>query len=297
MQLRPSELSSDQLRSAGRNAVLLREAEAIASALEAESIPALFLKGIALLETVYTSLVARAIADIDLLLRAEDLEEASAVLGGCGYVPCSNAMVLTKSVGRIRVDVDLHADLWFFGSDKLWRRSRYIGHFVRIRIPCPEDVVLHCILHSVIQDGKVSQTALADCRAILEMEEGGFSWDTFAATVAEEGWEKPVALFLERLEARYPGLVPETRLRALACSPVRFGQSPSFRWPYLRMFSMQSRWRRRTQLVLNLLFPHRLFLQRRYSWTPRKLAFLLPVLRPFLLLAECISCRLDSSRH
>ena len=174
IQLRPSELSSDQLRSAGRNAVLLKEAEAIASALEAESIPALFLKGIALLETIYTGLMARTMADIDLLLRADDLEEASAVLRGCGYVPCSNAMVLTKSVGRIRVDVDLHADLWFFRSDKLWRRSRYTGHFVRVRIPCPEDVVLHCILHSVIQDGKVSRKALADCRAILEMEEEDF---------------------------------------------------------------------------------------------------------------------------
>ncbi len=296
MRSHPTELSFEQLKIAGRNAVLLKEAEAIASALDARNVPALFLKGIALLETAYTGLAARGMADIDLLVHARDLKEAAAVLRGRGYAPRSNALVLSKSVGKIQVDVDLHAGLWFFGGDRLWQFSEFKETSAHMRILRPEAAFLHCILHSMIQDGGVSPQALADCRAILGMEGGRFAWDAFAAMAAEEGWEKPAALFIERLEAAHPGTVPRPGFAGASSSGVCFGRSHSSRWPYLRMLTMQSRWRRRFQLLLCLLFPHPLFLRMRYSWVPRKLAFLLPVLRPFLLIAESISCRLDSSR-
>jgi hypothetical protein len=293
--VKPTELSPEQLKTAGRNAFLLQEAEAIASALDARNVPTLFLKGIALLETAYSGLAARGMADIDLLVHPRDLKETVAVLRGRGYAAHSNALVLNKSVGKIQVDVDLHAGLWYFGGDRLWQCSEFKQSSAPMRILHPEAALLHCILHSMIQDGGVSPQALADCRAILGMDGGKFAWDAFAAMVAEEGWEKPAALFIERLEAAQPGIVPQAGFDGVSGSPVLFGRSHSFRWPYLRMLAMQSRWRRRIRLLLCLLFPHPLFLGMRYSWMPRKLAFLLPVLRPFFLLSESIACRLGSS--
>jgi hypothetical protein len=294
--LKPTDLCPEALKTAGRNAVLLKEAEAIESALEAKGVPALFLKGIALLETAYPDLTARSMADIDLLVLAQDLEEVSAVLRRSGDAPRPNAMVLSKSVGKIRVDIDLHADLWFFGSDQPWRRSRAQDTSTGLRTLCPEDAILHCILHSMIQDGGVSPQALVDCRAILDREAGRFSWDAFAATVAEEGWEKPVASFLRRLEATYPGSVPRSRCAGGPAQAARTASIPSAQWPYLRMLRMQSRWRRRIQLLLDVLFPHPSFLKMRYPWVPSRPICLLRLLRPFLLLGESISCRLDSFR-
>jgi hypothetical protein len=293
--MKATDLSPDALHVAGRNVVLLREAEAIASGLAARNIPALFLKGIALLEAQPAELATRGMADIDVWVPARHLGQASAVLRAAGYASHSNALVLRKQVGKIGVDVDLHGDLWFFGGDGPWRRAVHRGPSTALRTLCAEDAVLHAILHSVVQDGEVTPRALADCRAILAEQGDRFRWGAFATAVAEEGWEQPVALFVARLEAAHPGTVP----RAGYCDAPwpRASLRPGGRSerPYVRMLQLQSRWPRKIRLALRILFPDPHFLRLRYSWMPGRAALLLPILRPFLLLAQGVACRLEGT--
>lgn len=317
-----AEMSLAQLQTSGRNLILLREAELVAASLEDRGISATFLKGVALLDAMYESLADRRMVDIDVLVRAKDLEKAVAVLRESGYAAQPNALVLSKSAGEILIQVDLHAELWLFHSEDFWRRRERKSKESRMKVLCPVDQFLHIAWHSVVQDGHVSVQALSDCHAILESNGSRFSWDRLAAIAVEEGWEKPVTLFLEQMEATYPGIIPAEVLdvlsrrkfsrqvgargrvpsnldstgRAAGCSYPRRSMSRPFdsgslRWqnPYVRMLKLQSQWRKRIRLILKLALPSPGFLRMRYSRFPRSLSFLLTIFRPILLSCEFVA--------
>jgi hypothetical protein len=292
--MKTAALSPDALRVAARNVVLLREAEAIASALADLGIRALFLKGAALLEGQPAMLATREMADIDVWVEPRDLGRTVAALHAAGYVSPANALVLRKHVGTVAVYVDLHGELWYFEGKGPWSRAVPAGP-TGLRTLGPEDAALHAILHSVVQDGRVSPRALEDCRAILADRGARFRWEAFAATVVEEGWEKPVALFLSRLEAAYPGTVPAAA--GVAWTRIRPEGVRPWRGSYLRMLQLQSRWPRKVRLARRVLFPHPEFLRLRYSRIPPQAAFLLPLLRPFLLLARLLSGRVQDTQR
>jgi hypothetical protein len=293
--MKTADLSPDALQVAARNVVLLREAEGIASALADRGIPALFLKGAALLEGQPAMLATREMADIDVWVEPRHLGRTVAALHAARYVSPGNALVLRKQVGMVAVYVDLHGELWYFAGKGPWSRAVPAGPCTGLRTLCAEDAVLHAILHSVVQDGRVSRRALEDCHAILADRGARFRWDAFAATVVEEGWEKPVALFLSRLEAAHPGTVPAAA--GAAWARIRPEGVRPWRGSYLRMLQLQSRWPRRVRLALRILFPHPEFLRLRYSRVPPHAAFLLPLLRPFLLLARLLSGRVQETQR
>ncbi|HZT43432.1 MAG TPA: nucleotidyltransferase family protein [Chthonomonadaceae bacterium] len=68
-----------------RNRILFRETARLAQALEAANIPYLVLKGVGLALTVYPDPALRSFADVDLLVRPEDLEAADQAARGCGF--------------------------------------------------------------------------------------------------------------------------------------------------------------------------------------------------------------------
>ncbi|MFA5026851.1 MAG: nucleotidyltransferase family protein [Candidatus Methylomirabilota bacterium] len=294
--MKPTALSSEALRTAGRNVVLLCEAQAIAAGLSERRVPGLFLKGIALIATGCAALEQRGMVDIDLLVHPRDLPEASAVLQAQGYAPRSNALLLHKRIGMVELDVDLHPGLWYFSREDPWLRSGSCRSGTRLCILCPEDALLHVILHSLLQDGALSGRALEDCRGILAAEGAGFRWELFSTIVAGEGWERPVGLFLTHLEATHPGTVPPAwrpRLPPPGEGPRR---GPLSDWPYWRMISQQSRRGRKVGLLFGFFFPSPAFLRLRYSWMPRPLAVLLPLLRPLLLIGDLLGSRFGRTR-
>ncbi len=70
---------------AARNAVLFGALKMVLEALSAGRTPVIVLKGAALAETVYPERALRPMADIDLLIREEDLEKAECQLRDIGY--------------------------------------------------------------------------------------------------------------------------------------------------------------------------------------------------------------------
>ena len=279
---------AEGLQNKALSLVLLKEAEALALLFDEKGIAAIFLKGIALLDEAYKDL-ARSMIDIDVLVQGKDLPKACSAIIEAGFVMNPNALVLHKQVGCFSVYVDLHPKLWFFRSEAFWQRSRPKNSpFSRMRVLSPEDQLLHCILHSVAQDGEIKEQAIEDCNRILANIE--FRWDIFTAAVIQEGWERPVGLFTEAFAAARPGIIPSTVLKSF--SPFN-RRSPASRAPYARILRMQSNPWRRFGLLRDIVFPSSHFLKLRYSWIPRPLAFLLPAGRPFLLLFSWLGCRLS----
>ncbi len=70
---------------ATHNLLLGRQLASCLRALAAASVPAIVLKGAALLETVYENIALRPISDVDLLVRRADLTVARQVLERLGY--------------------------------------------------------------------------------------------------------------------------------------------------------------------------------------------------------------------
>jgi hypothetical protein len=279
---------TEGLQNKALNLVLLKEAEALALLFERAGIPAIFLKGIALLDEAYKDLAARSMIDIDVLVHGKNLPKACRAISEAGYVMNRNALVLHKQVGCFSVYVDVHPKLWFFRSEAFWQRSRPKNSpLSRMRVLSLEDQLLHCILHSVVQDGEITEQAIEDCNRILESSE--FRWNVFTATVIQEGWERPVELFIETFEGACPGTIPRIVLKNLCPFNER---STASRAPYPRILRMQSNPWRRFGLLREFVFPSSHFLKLRYSWVPRPLAFFLPACRPFLLLSSWLACRL-----
>ena len=72
------------LQTGQRNLVLLRELQTAVDALDAAGVPSIVLKGGALADGL-SQHALRPMADIDLLIRREHLDEALAVFGGAGF--------------------------------------------------------------------------------------------------------------------------------------------------------------------------------------------------------------------
>src|SRR5262249_18763955 len=141
----------------------------VVDALLAADVPALLLKGAALVETVYPDPAQREMLDLDLLVPAERLDEASAALTPLGYGPSPAAGQDARERGASRLPRHAHHGRGLLGSkqllavelprhiliagegrqfdiDELWQRSRPSATGPHL-LPSPEDLVLHVCLH------------------------------------------------------------------------------------------------------------------------------------------------------
>lgn len=270
-----------------QNIYLLSEAEKVTRAFRSNKIPLLFLKGIALLETVYPNLNDREISDIDLLIRPGDLERGAAVLKTLGYEPVGGLDFVKK--GALWSRLDLHYTLWYFDEKKLWCQAwgKSLGN-TRILIPSPFHLFLHAVLHAVLQDGRISETSMEDCRRILSAHSSNWDWKSFRNFCREEGWEKITGDFLLRLNSRFSGVVPQTGVNDFPKSRKFERIVSREKSAYARMWLAQERLGKKIRMLFGVLCPPLGFLKMRYPGCP---TWFLPVVRPLLLGAELLRCR------
>lgn len=152
---------------AQRNRQILRELEAHALLLNQAGIEPVVLKGLAYLLTgVYANPAHRFILDIDLLIPASQIESAFELLREEGYTPeirDPTALVAHHYPPLVcpdRIKVELHHRLGPDNCQQLLPHEEVISHSVRyklgsatVRLPAPEHLMIHLILHSQIQHG------------------------------------------------------------------------------------------------------------------------------------------------
>ncbi len=212
-------------------------------------------------------------SDVDILVSPRELRQAILLLQQLGFESPNRTLEFIKK-GEILLRIDLHDRLWFFDAKKLWRSVAAKKEGSRLRILSPEYNLLHILLHTLLQDGFVSETALDDGKGLLQYYRQAWSWERFTALAREEGWSKTAAIYLRELAKQEPGLVPSKILLQDDTFVIRDrGNS------YSRMIWAQEKFWKRIQLIWFILFPSLGFLKWRYSFVPSFLVWLLPLVR------------------
>ncbi len=148
-----------------KNQLLVRDAAAVVDALHAQQVPAIVLKGAAMMRYLGGDWGARPMYDVDILVRARDLDAAIAVLTGAGWVPqsgCTPLWVRWRAVPRRhswgfdrgtdgRLDLHwhaLHGSLGPNADDAFWDDAETLdlGTTQALALS-PPDLLLHLLDH------------------------------------------------------------------------------------------------------------------------------------------------------
>ena len=167
------------------------------TALRQVGVELLTLKGMALLHTVYPEAGTRPMADIDLLIRPGDRAAALEVLRGLGYrTPGADAdrHAASRDFAELirdetRIDLHWHVAryLRFEGvvrvdQDELWRRARpLVTPAGRSLALCPEDLLLHLILHLTLGSEFARVLWFTDIDAVVRRCASELDWERLIA--------------------------------------------------------------------------------------------------------------------
>jgi hypothetical protein len=184
----------------GRSAALADHWGEATTALRGAGIEALTLKGMALAPTVYPDPGLRPMADIDLLVRPDERAAALEALRALGYrTPgaAADRLGASRSFAELVRDgtlIDLHWHLARYlrfegvvevDHDGLWRRARpLVTPAGRSLALCPEDLLLHLVLHLTLGSDFGRVLWYADIDAVVRRFAVELDWER---VVAEAG--------------------------------------------------------------------------------------------------------------
>jgi hypothetical protein len=225
-----STLEQAYLANAARNLFLSAAQRHVVDALVAADVPALLLKGAALVETVYSDPAQREMLDLDLLVPADRLDTANAAVTALGYrspgQPFDEGARRHVRVGdhhdpalideKQVVAVELHRHVAISGEgtgfdiDEVWQRARAAPSGAHL-LPSPEDLLLHVCFHFTRNrlggsyrrrhtGGALAQ--ICDIARIVERET--IDWETLLA--AARRYRLDAAVFLALFAARELGV-------------------------------------------------------------------------------------------
>jgi len=220
-----------------RNLFLLGEAESLAEAFAQAGVPLIFLKGTAMLLRGLVGPGARAMTDIDILVRAGHRTAAEAAIFRRGYSRLAGGepgeYVKESRAGMFYHSyVDLHTWLWHADESQIWQATAPVacGRTQALTLT-PEAMVVHAMAHSMCSNGSLDAKTRCDLAAMLCGPD--FKWDMFCDHVGALGLEAMAAavlrdgVFLARGSADIPdrafGRLDPTGVKRLAFFFFRLG--------------------------------------------------------------------------
>jgi hypothetical protein len=187
----------------------------VCAALNGATVPAVFLKGVALAEQVYPRPATRPSSDVDVWIRSDDLSTAVAALSRSGFVRSRRfddpsdprgpvpMIYLEKSVAGAPILVDLHVrpmslrDLSDVEVQAIWA-SRVTAGPSALPVLRLDVQLLHVCLHIARSHGFVSGLkVLVDIAMIVGRWPDERLWDEFSSRVVEIRAAHPVFVCLE----------------------------------------------------------------------------------------------------
>ena len=219
-----TELKERYLANAARNLYVAAALHAVLTQLDAAGIPAMPLKGAALIESVYPDAALRELLDLDILVPEQCVADAEAALVALGYRDEPAAYGLAPSERELRAQqhheaglvhpehltaVELHRHIRAPGDGEpfdireIWARARRVESAPVHWLPAPEDLLMHVAFHFSHNrlggsdhlagtGGALAQ--LADIGWLLQRET--IDWPSFTANVRAYGLEVRVFLAL-----------------------------------------------------------------------------------------------------
>ena len=138
-----AELQQMYLSCVARNLYVSHQLFTILTVLRNEHIPVILLKGAYLEEVIYGSLGLRTMADIDILVKKEDLARSQRVLLQAGYLsgdspfPVDMHWNIDLSIAHLHIDIE-----------HIWERAHStVIHGIEVLELSAEDLLLHLCLH------------------------------------------------------------------------------------------------------------------------------------------------------
>lgn len=293
-----------QARQVAARYVLLKTARAhVQTTLSAAGIPALWLKGAALAETVYPQPVLRPMGDLDVLVPFERQTEALAALKAAGYADEPRDPLAAQTAaflppdethhhynlvggpgGGVRVELhfrlareilpDLAALDWFWSQTQqaVDRTGATLG-FKTLR---PEAHLLYLCAHALLQHGEAQIGLLHVYDLHLLATVYNLDWALIVERAVALRWTYPVERALALAQEYFATLVPawvaeQLRARRPADEDTRIVRQISdgdTRWVKTIRGLRDLTLRQRVALVWRLVFPPRAYLRTRYQVRP-----------------------------
>lgn len=208
-------LHAETLQATARNMFMLHHAGIMLKALRERGLDVIALKGLYLIEAVYSNIGARTFDDLDLLLRRADLPAALEVMRGLGYAlstwydpadPNRDIKHLPPLMKDGAPIVELHwaileeEEPFHVNVDGLWARSQPVEIAgVSVRGLSAEDLLLHLSLHLTYQHRLAAGArSLYDIDAVIRR--GGVDWQGLAVTAREWGAQRVLWLTFRLLQ-------------------------------------------------------------------------------------------------
>ncbi len=239
-----------------RNLAALAQAQELTAALNQVGIQPVALKGLAnMLVGIYPDSASRHLWDIDLLVPRESFPTAVAVIQKLGYTT-DPAHHIEFVIGHAyppltrpdSLEVDLHRTIGlgncasFLSAQEVIRDAtvRYLNG-VPIRVPSPEHLVIHHILHSQMHDHyreriNPSVRTLYDFFLLERHFHASLDWHSIEQRFRQNGQYATLALFLIEVEQSL-GLAPPIPLRMSGALKIRRRRRQLLQFkPALRFF-------------------------------------------------------------
>jgi hypothetical protein len=298
---------------ARQNLLSLHELERVLTALSAAGIPAIVLKGAALIQAVYQNPALRPMADLDLLLRPADVRPAIDILTGLGYQATGDephpghrliyeTQIIFRRPGSATCPVEPH---WHLFDSPYYQRTLPIDWFWQTGRPfldthglnrtglllSPEGQLLHLCGHLALHHGAGEEWRelwLYDIAAAVAWYGEQIDWSLLLAQAQACELVLPVQRMLARAardwQAPLPGSVldqllaiqPTSRERRLF-QELTAAHRPAGRRFWTDLTTMQG-WRARAQYAWTALVPSAAYMRQHYRIRHR---WLVPAYYPY----------------
>jgi hypothetical protein len=203
----------------------LSEATKVLQALQQADILAVPLKGISLIETVYHDLGVRLMADIDLLVKPEDIHEIKKILDETDYqfIDAYRGSYNFED-GKNRVFLDVHTkftryeELFSIDYEEIYRLLRRVDFNgqIHVQVLCPEHQMIHIALH--LAPGLYSQfniLNLLDLYHLLGDQKHPIAWEYVVDFSQRSEISSYIYAPLLLCSHLFPAKVPQWVLRVL----------------------------------------------------------------------------------
>jgi len=238
-----------------RNKSILSDLKWISGLFNKVGIEPVVLKGAAyLLLDLYPSPSTRFLGDLDLLLPESDFPAAIKILISQGY-SCQNAHPVETIIGNAyppfrrphSVEIDLHRSLALGTAKSLLPGSEVLSNSVpkeldgvRLRIPSPEHLIIHHIVHSQIHDFypqriKPSLQNMHDMVLLRRRLDSDIDWSAIENRFRRNGQYTALALYLRHVENTF-GMAGPLQIRMTGIMQLRWWRrmvlrkAPALRW-------------------------------------------------------------------
>ncbi len=217
-----------------RNILLSGELVGVLSAFNRHCIPVITLKGIVLAEQLYGNLGLRSVADIDILVNAENLASAHSLLTELGYrqSPATEELdhpfheVPYAKNGQLPFSIELHRELEnpelvTIPYDELWGKTQKLEiQDAATMVLSPEDTFLYLANNFAKQNEGVLKY-LCDIRMLLIKNGDSLDWSYITSSAVSWGIKASVFFAMKRSREIFGEKIPASAFKALKPSGFR----------------------------------------------------------------------------